>query len=405
MDVLGIDLSSLGGWWNDTVSYLATRWLPSLTSLLLSGLGYLVGSWILRNVERRFADKTKTGLDDELVSATHVAFRMTVVAWVLWQFLDIWVPVLGAENNDGQWIPYETQPRDWVWGIWIGLVFFPLSRFVGHLMRSFELTVLTRSSDTALDETALPMINKFIQFAVIATGVLVAMTHLGIQIAPLLAGAGVVGLALSLAAKDTLSNLIAGVLLIMDRPFQVGDRIELWNAPRETGTWGDVIEIGIRATKIRNPDNLVVVVPNNEIMQRDIINYTMSGQHIRLRIPFSCAYESDIERAKLLLGETAAQVTGVRMDPEPIVIVRRCGPSEVNLELRVWIQEARNRRRVADEITERALLEFNGAGVEIPYPKREIYIKTEEPDGMPVPRRTAPTTMQRGIRGSTNPVK
>ena len=68
----------------------------------------------------------------------------------------------------------------------------------------------------------------------------------------------------------------------MDRPFKVGDRIELWNAPRETGTWGDVIEIGLRATKIRNPDNLVVVVPNNEIMRRDIINYRCR-EDIRLR--------------------------------------------------------------------------------------------------------------------------
>ena len=132
-----------------------------------------------------------------------------------------------------------------------------------------------------------------------------------------------VGLALSLAAKDTLSNLIAGVLLIMDRPFQVGDRIELWNAPNETGTWGDVIEIGIRATKIRNPDNLVVVVPNNEIMQRDIINYTMSGQDIRLRIPFSVAYESDIERAQGAPDPGRARGRGASSrNPTPIVIVR-----------------------------------------------------------------------------------
>ena len=204
---------------------------------------------------------------------------------------------------------------------------------------------------------------------------MLAMAYVGLEIAPLLAGAGVVGLALSLAAKDTLSNLIAGVLLIMDRPFQVGDRIELWNAPNETGTWGDVIEIGIRATKIRNPDNLVVVVPNNEIMQRDIINYTMSGQDIRLRIPFSVAYESDIERAKVLLIQAALEVEGVKPDPTPIVIVRGFGPSEVNLQLRVWILEARNRRRIADEITGIALQAFARDGVEIPYPKRELYIK------------------------------
>lgn len=92
-----------------------------------------------------------------------------------------------------------------------------------------------------------------------------------------------------------------------------------------------MIEIGLRATKIRNPDNLVVVVPNNEIMQRDIINYTMSGEHIRLRIPCSCAYGSDIEKAELLLREAAAEVLGVQMDPEPIVLVGGFGPSEVNL--------------------------------------------------------------------------
>ena len=374
MDVLGIDWTSLGGWWDHALAYAATRWSPSATTLLLAALAYVVGGWILRTVHVRLASKTETDLDDELVHAVHQVFRITVVAWVFWQVIDTWIPLRGAENSEGQWVPYETQPREWVWGIWIGLIFLPLSRFVGHLMRSFESRVLAHGSDTKLDETALPLINKFIRFTVIAIGVLLAMTHLGIQIAPILAGAGVVGLALSLAAKDTLSNLIAGVLLIMDRPFQVGDRIELWNAPRETGTWGDVIEIGLRATKIRNPDNLVVVVPNNEIMQRDIINYTMSGEDIRLRIAFSCAYESDIEQAKALLREAAAEVPGVKMDPEPIVIVRGWGPSEVNLQLRVWIHEARDRRQISDDITERAMLKFSAAGVEIPYPKRDLYI-------------------------------
>ena len=376
MDVLGIDFSwaQVVDLWNGALGYVATRWFPSLVAIVLGAFAYFVGGWILRRVQRRLATKTETDLDDELVRTVRHAFRLTVVAWVLWRLLGQWVPILGAETTEGDWVAWDTQPRDWVWGIWIGVVFFPLSRFVGHVMRTFETQIISRTSETALDQTALPMVNRFVRFIVIAIGILLAMTHLGLQIAPLLAGAGVAGLALSLAAKDTLSNLIAGVLLIMDRPFQVGDRIELWNAPRETGTWGDVIEIGLRATKIRNPDNLVVVVPNNEIMRRDIINYTMSGEDIRLRIPFSCAYESDIERAKVLLKEAANEVQGVKLDPAPIVIVRGFGPSEVNLQLRVWIQEARNRRRIADEITEKSMVKFADAGIEIPYPKRQLYI-------------------------------
>ena len=292
----------------------------------------------------------------------------------MWRIAGEWAPVPEDTTGDGQSGAAASPPRDWVWGIWMVLVFIPVSRFAGNLLRLVETKVMSRSN-TVFDETALPMVNRFVRFLIIGLGVLLAMAYLGFEIAPLLAGAGVIGLALSLAAKDTLSNLIAGVLLILDRPFQVGDRIELWNAPNETGTWGDVIEIGIRATKIRNPDNLVVVVPNNEIMRRDIINYTMSGEDIRLRIPFSVAYEADIDRAKLLLIQAALEVKGVKPDPDPIVIVRGFGPSEVNLQLRVWIKEARQRRRIADEITGIALTAFAREGVEIPYPKRELYIR------------------------------
>ena len=374
MDILPLDLSDLGRWRDAVLGYLGPRWGPSLFVIVTSVLVYWVAGWGLRRVERRLAGRTETDIDDQFVQSLRKCVRLTVVAWGVWRLVGEWVPVLGAETKEGVWVPYDTQPRQWVWGVWMVLVFIPVSRFVGQLLRLSEGRIMART-DTVLDETALPMVNRFVRVLVIAVGVMLAMAYVGLEIAPLLAGAGVVGLALSLAAKDTLSNLIAGVLLIMDRPFQVGDRIELWNAPNETGTWGDVIEIGIRATKIRNPDNLVVVVPNNEIMQRDIINYTMSGEDIRLRIPFSVAYESDIERAKTLLIEAAAVVKGVKPDPAPIVIVRGFGPSEVKLQLRVWILEARNRRRIADEITGIALEAFAANDVEIPYPKRELYIR------------------------------
>ena len=376
MGFLGIELSDLQQWWDNIVAYVGPKLLPSGVAIVVAGLLYLIAGWVLRAVEKRLAKRTKTDIDDQLVRSLRKGFRLTVVAWAVSQLAGEWITLPeAAPNADPEAVPI--QPQQWVWGVWMVLIFIPLSNFVGQLLRVFEGRIMARS-DTALDETALPMVNRFVRVLVIGLGVLLAMSHLGLEIAPLLAGAGVVGLALSLAAKDTLSNLIAGVLLIMDRPFQVGDRIELWNAPNETGTWGDVIEIGIRATKIRNPDNLVVVVPNNEIMQRDIINYTMSGQDIRLRIPFSVAYESDIERAKVLLIQAALEVEGVKPDPTPIVIVRGFGPSEVNMQLRVWIMEARNRRRIADEITGIALQAFAREGVEIPYPKRELYIKQGE---------------------------
>ena len=324
--------------------------------LVLGWLVYKVVDWGLHRIEKKFVKGTVTQVDDHIFHFVHRAVHRTIIVVAVLEICRLWS---------------LEKPEPWIEAVWMMSLFLPGSRLAGALLRVAEGPLLARNPNLG---TALPLINRGVRISVVVLGVLVALAHAGLNITPILGGAGVMGLALSLAAKDTLSNLIAGVLLTIDRPFQVGDRIELWSAPQETGTWGDVIDIGLRATKIRNPDNLVVVVPNNEIMQRDIINYTMSGEDIRLRLPFSVAYESDVHRAKDVLVRVALEVKHVKTKPAPFVIVRGFGPSEVNLQLRVWISDARSRRRVGDEITERALVAFEAEGLEIPYPKRELYI-------------------------------
>jgi len=364
MQIPGFDLDFvyLQAWWLVMIEMAKPRLAPSVFAVALAGLGRFAAARALARIEQRVTQRTATVLDDHVLRFVSAALPASIVAWVAWRLLVIW----GMPT-----------PATWVAAIWVAFLFFPLSRLVGDVLVVAEARMMA-ASGANLDETTLPLINRGVRIAVVVLGLMLALDRLGVQIQPFLAGAGVVGLALSLAAQDTLSNLVAGVLLIMDRPFQVGDRVELWTAPTETGTWGDVVEIGLRATKIRNPDNLVVVVPNNEIMQRDIVNYTMSGDHIRLRIPFSVAYDSDVDLAKEALVATALEVEGVKPQPAPFVILRSFGASEVGLQLRVWIHDARARRRVADEITERALGAFAAAGLEIPYPKRELYIRREE---------------------------
>ena len=330
--------------------------LKTVGVLVLAWLSFKLAMWILHRIEKKFVKRTHTQIDDYILDFVHRAAKLTIVVAALLEVCRMWS---------------LERPEQWIEAAWLVLIFLPGSRLVCAILRLAEGRVLAQNPNLG---TVLPMINRGVRIALIVLGALFALAHAGVDIAPILGAAGVMGLALSLAAKDTLSNLIAGVLLLIDRPFQVGDRIELWSAPLETGTWGDVVDIGLRATKIRNPDNLVVVVPNNEIMQRDIINYTMSGDDIRLRLPFSVAYESDVHRAKAVLVKVALEVKGVKVDPAPFVIVRGFGPSEVNLQLRVWISDARVRRRVGDEITERVLVAFEAEGLEIPYPKRELYV-------------------------------
>jgi small-conductance mechanosensitive channel len=326
--------------------------------MLIAAFVYYPVRWVVRRFEKKIASKTETLIDDHVAKMVERGLQISAIAWAVWRILDVWELQRAAGVVDA---------------FWIAALAFPLSAFVGDVLEVVEENVVKRTEST-IDDTALPMLNKVIRFIIVVLGVVLGLDRLGLNIGPLLAGAGVMGLALSLAAKDTLSNLIAGVLLILDRPFQIGDRIELWDSPAETGSWGDVIEIGLRATKIRNPDNLVIVVPNNEIMRRDITNYTMSGSHIRLRIPIAIEYDSDLDLAKELVLSAASEVMGVVEDPAPVVILRGFGPSEVKLQLRVWIEDARQRRAIADEITGKVVEVFAAAGVGMPYPKRDVYL-------------------------------
>jgi len=204
-----------------------------------------------------------------------------------------------------------------------------------------------------------------------------ALDILGVNVMPFVAGAGVAGIAIGFAAKDTLSNLIAGILLIIDRPFEVGDRIEIWSAPANSASWGDVIDIGLRATKIKTTDNIVIIIPNNEIMKRDIVNYTIIESKIRVRINIGIAYDADIGKAKDLIVRVARSADWISNDPAPKVVVRSFGESSIELQVRVWIADARRRMDTISFITDNVREMFNKEGIEIPYPRRDITIRKE----------------------------
>ncbi|RLB19731.1 MAG: hypothetical protein DRG82_00315 [Deltaproteobacteria bacterium] len=234
---------------------------------------------------------------------------------------------------------------------------------------------LAKRTDTQVDDVILDLSKKFSGVIIYTTGGILALDVLGLNIMPFIAGAGVAGIAIGFAAKDTLSNLIAGVLLIIDRPFEVGDRIEVWSAPANSATWGDVLDIGLRATKIRTTDNIVIVIPNNEIMRRDIINYTTITEEIRVRIPIGVAYDADIQKAKETIISISLELEWVLRDPGPKVVVKSFGDSAVNLEVRVWIRDPRKRMDTISAISDRVKERFTQEGIEIPYPKRDVYIK------------------------------
>ena len=257
--------------------------------------------------------------------------------------------------------------------VFIILAATPIKTVLLILLEYLERHIAERT-ETNLDNIFIDLLNKFSGAIVYATATVIALDILGVNVMPFIAGAGVLGVAVGFAAKDTLSNLIAGILLIIDRPFEIGDRIEVWSVPKGNASWGDVIDIGLRATRIKTTDNIVVIIPNNEIMTRDIVNYTILSNSIRVRINIGIAYDANLDKAKELIIQAARSADWILPSPAPKVVVRNFGESAVDLQARVWIKDARRRMDTIDYITDTVKTLFNQNGIEIPFPKRDITI-------------------------------
>jgi len=337
-------------------------WLPRLAWALAALLAALV-IWALGRIVLSFfakhARKTKNDLDDLIVEGLQSILGWVAFAGGAW-FAVRYLEVAGLAKI--------------VQAVVIVVLAVPITRVATRVISFLEARIAAKT-DTKADDIVFEISGRFSGIVIYGLAVILALDHLGINVTPFIAGAGVAGVAIGFAAKDTLSNLVAGILLLLDRPFEKGDRIELWNAPPNSATWGDVVDIGLRATKIRTTDNIIVVIPNNEIMMRDIINYTGQGKSIRLRIRVGIAYTADVEKAKKILIAIAEELDWVAQKPSPpVVVVKMFGDSSVDLELRVWITDARQRIHTISHVVDRAHGEFRKAGIEIPYPKRDVYV-------------------------------
>jgi small-conductance mechanosensitive channel len=360
---IGIDVDQV-------IGSLSSLWVPALKAVgifVFAFAFYWIFSWILRHSVARIVARTRTEIDDIVVK--HSASILKYIVFIVAAALS--VRTLGIEILDKIF-----------YAVLIVLVGISLERILSALLDFLEHRVASKT-ETKIDDAIFRLLHSLSKAIVYSVAVILALDVIGINITPFLAGAGVAGIAIGFAAKDTLSNLIAGVILIMDRPFELNDRIEIWNAPQNSSTWGDVVHIGLRATKIQTTDNIIVIIPNNELMRRDIINYTALSDAIRIRVRVGIAYDADVEKAREVMLKVADVTEGVMKEPVPRAVVVSFGASSVDLELRVWIHDARRRLVLISELTGKIKKGLDDAGVEIPYPKRDIYIKSS-PGNFPV---------------------
>jgi small conductance mechanosensitive channel len=199
--------------------------------------------------------------------------------------------------------------------------------------------------------------------------VLASLNALGINTTSFLAIFGAASLAVGLALKDSLSNIGAAVIIIIFRPFQIGDSI---NAG---GTTGAVKDINLFSTIIEPADKSIVVVPNSSIIKGNITNFSLRTQR-RVDHIFGIGYEDDLKLAKNILLEIIEEDERVLKEPAPLVAVNELGQSSVNLAFRVWVKSA-DYWNVYFDMLEKVKLAFDAQGISIPYPQMDIH--TDKP--------------------------
>ena len=215
------------------------------------------------------------------------------------------------------------------------------------------------------------LIDKVCRYAVMLVGVVMAADQLGISVGAAIAGLGVAGIALGFAAQDSVANVIAGILIFWDKPFEVGDWVET------ESQYGKVAEITLRSTRIRTTRNTFVVIPNKRIIDATLENYSKHGA-MRVDIPIGIAYREKTAEARRVLLEAIEPMNGLCSEPPPDVVVTALGDSSVNLAVRVWIESGEYRRPIFSSILESSKVALDRAGIQIPFPHLQLFVDNVE---------------------------
>ncbi|MDP2302629.1 MAG: mechanosensitive ion channel [Ignavibacteria bacterium] len=221
-----------------------------------------------------------------------------------------------------------------------------------------------------LSGSLFPLLNKISKILLTGLAIVILLSHFQIDISGFIVSLGVGSLAIALAAQETISNMISGFIVMIDRPFRIGDRIRIGNE-----LVGDVVGIGIRSTKIMDFDKNIVSVPNNDIVKSRIVNLSYPTNATRVLIEVGVAYGSDINQVKSVLIEAAKSHPKSSSEIEPVVVFMRFGDSSIDLRLDVKTDLYSDAFMLGSDLREIIYKKFSENKIEIPFPQRVVHVK------------------------------
>jgi len=333
------------------------QWLIAAAIIIITVLAAKLVYWLFGTAVRRVTSRTKNRLDDILVDMLEEPVTFTLVVLGTWYAISS----LTLSDTVSRWVATG------YYFVIIGTIAWFLVRVLDGFITS-HLMPRIEDGDTPLDEQMLMLIRKGLKLTIWTVAVVVALNNAGYNLGAVVAGLGIGGLALSLAAKDTLANMFGGLTIFLDKPFRLKERVSL------DGYDGVVEGIGIRSTRIRTLEGRLVTIPNKRITENVVVNISSEpGRKVVLSIGLT--YDMDhekIQQALALLEEIARQTEGV--DPDRIVTAfTGFGDFSLNVQLIYWIRKDADIFGVQTALNLKVLEAFPANGLDMAFPTQTIY--------------------------------
>ena len=345
--------------WDDVSGFFSDYPLLEAVAIVIAfAVLARIVDWLFSGIVRRATSRSETDFDDRLIEILHRPIFATVA------LIGLIIATYRLDMNEDVERVTVTLVQTILVIVWIGFA-----------MRFFRLLLQLMRRQRDRFELVQPSTEPLLANAIAVVLFLVAIYSIlviwDINITGLVASAGIIGLALSFAAQDTLSNLFAGVAILSDKPYQIGDYIIL-----DTGERGEVTRIGLRSTSLLTRDDVEVSIPNGVMGAAKIVNEAGGPpRQFRIRTAVGVAYGSDVDRVVDVLNGVAHDHPKVLLDPEPRTRFRAFGTSSLDFEMLCWIEKPADRGLVLHELNMEIYKRLAAADITIPFPQQDIYIK------------------------------
>ena len=214
-------------------------------------------------------------------------------------------------------------------------------------------------------------IGTIVRYIIVLVGLIIILQTAGIDLSTLTVLIGALGIGIGFGLQNIVNNFISGIIILLERPIKVGDRIEVG------GTHGKVVDISARSTTILTNDNVSIIVPNAEFISSQVINWSHNDDKVRFRIPVSVEYSSDIKKVTRLLLEVGMENPGVLKDPPPTCRITEFGDDGIHFQLLVWTSTLTHQRgKFISDINYGIINKFNQNGITIPFPQRDLHLRS-----------------------------